>query len=193
MGAFGFALNKWAPLKRIRYFVYALIFLCAFIFDLNKFSFVSGSLNVLLYLAVLTAITELVWLCAAKKSKILLGAALIISVPLFISIYISALVIIPFPCCGNKAVIVDKYNCASESYILKKRPAPDAPEPGHVYVLYRSVGRYPIVKRIDKYMTPKGYYNAYINPKPECLSDGIKIDLYAEDSYVLWSLGVGKR
>jgi len=193
IGALGFVLNKYTPLKKIRYSIYAVIFLCAFIFDLNNVSFASDNINALLYLAVLTAMTELVWLCGAQKSKYLLGAALIIFVPLFISIYTTVLVIMPFPCHENKNVIIDKYTCASESYFLKKRPALDVFEPGHVYTLYRSVRRYPVVKKIDKYITPKGYYSAYINPTPQCLSDGVKIDLYVDDSYVLWSLGVGKR
>ena len=193
IGAIGFALNKWAPLKKMRYFVYALIFLGAFIFDLNNVSFAANSLNALLYLVILTAMTELVWLCAAKKSKILLGAALVVFVPVFVSILISLLVIMPLPCHENKNVIVDKYTCASESYILKRRPSLDVYEPKHVYTLYRSIQNYPIVRKIDKYITPEGYFKAYINPRHQCFSDWIKIDLYAEDSYILWSLGVGKR
>jgi len=188
IGTLGFTLNKWAPLKKIRYYVYAVIFSGTFIFDLNNFSFTSDTVNTLLYLSVLIAITELVWLCASKKNKYLLGAALTIFVPIFIFIYTTVLAITPFPCHENKNVTINKYTCASESYILKKRPNLDPFEPGHTYTLYRSIPRYPIVKRIDKYTTPKGFYSAHINPKQERLSDGIKIDLYVDDSYVLWSL-----
>lgn len=193
IGALGFALNKWTPLKKIRYFVYGVIFLTAFIFDLNHISFASNNLNALLYLAVLTAMTELVWLCGAQKKSILLGAGLVVFVPLFIYIYAAALLIIPFPCHENKNVTIGKYICGSESYILKKSPKLDVFEPGHVYTLYRSIQRYPLEKRVDKYTTPKGYYDSYINPKHKCLPDGVKIDLYVDDDYVLWSLGVGKQ
>jgi len=188
IGALGFTLNKWAPLKKIRYYVYAVIFLTAFIFNLNNFLFSSDSFNALYYLVILTIMTELVWLCIAKKNRYLSSAALIIFIPVFISIYITVLVITPFPCHENKNVIINKYTCGSQSYVLKKRPSVDFFEPGHVYILYRSIKRYPIEKRVDKYVTPKGYYDACINPKHECLSNGIKIDLYVDDSYVLWSV-----
>ncbi|MCL2688303.1 MAG: hypothetical protein FWE57_00460 [Chitinispirillia bacterium] len=188
IGALGFALNKWVPFKKIRYYAYAVFFLIAFIFNINNVLFASDSLNGFLYIVFLTIITELLWLCGTKKNKLLTGTALLVFIPVFISTYASALVIIPFPCHENKNVIAGGYTCASGSYTLKKRQSLDVFEPGHVYTLYRSIKRYPIEKRVDKYTTPKGYHDAYINPKYECLSNGIQIDLYVDDSYVLWSV-----
>jgi len=189
IGAAGFVINRWAPLRKARYSLYAAIFLVAFIFDLNNISFASDTLNSLFYLVVFVAISEIVWLCAAKKNKLLLGCALCVFAPLFIYLYAAALVILPFPCHEGKRAVVERYNCGSHSYILKKQPSLDVFQPGHVYILSRSTGSAQLQKRIDKYLTPKGYYDAYIAPRHECAADGIKIDLYVDDSYVLWSLG----
>ncbi|MDR2728545.1 MAG: hypothetical protein LBB56_05375 [Chitinispirillales bacterium] len=165
----------------------------AFIFDLNHISFASSNLNALFYLAVITAMTELIWLCGAQKKPILLGAGLIIFVPVFIYIYTAVLPAAPFPCHENKNVTIGEYVCGTEHYVLKKSPNLDLFEPGHAYTLYRSIKRYPVQKKIDRYVTPKGYYDSYINPKHQCLPDGVKVDLYVDDDYVLWSIGVGKR
>ncbi|MDR0306402.1 MAG: hypothetical protein LBI42_06135 [Chitinispirillales bacterium] len=185
----GFIFNRWVPLRKVRYSLYAVILFTAFIFDLNKIAFASDTVNSLSYLTILIALSEIVWICEAKKNRLLLGGALIVFAPLFIYVYTAAMVILPFPCHSSKNAVVDRFSCGSTAYVLRKRPSLDIFEPGHIYILCRAKGVGLFEKRVDRYTTPQGYYSACISPKHQCMADGIKIDLYVDNNYVLWSLG----
>jgi hypothetical protein len=187
--AAGLAVDRFAPAKNIRYPLYIAVLLTAFIFDLNKFSFRVAALNAVFYFAILLIVTEVFWICVRKKSKLLLGGAFVLLVPVFLYAFAAFLLIVPLPCHKNTGGRVGAYKaCAGKSYALAKRLSFDPFNPAQVYILTRDLPHTPLKKQVDKFIAPKGYIEAVFSPDWQCQEGGrAKVDLYI-DGYVLWSL-----
>jgi len=183
----GFPLDRWLPARKIRYILYAALLLIAFIFDLNKVSFRVSWLNILFYSLILTVISELLWICLRKKSRLLMGGALVIFVPFFVYAYFAVLMFLPFPCHENRNEITGEFQCDAGEYTLHKRLSFDIFKPAQVYILTRDLRRTPFLRQVDKFPAPRGYIEAVFTPKWQCINGGVKVDLYI-DGYTLWSL-----
>jgi hypothetical protein len=189
--AAGFPLDRWAPYRKARCWFYALLLLTAFIFDLNKVTFESDWMDIVFWSVILVAISELFWISVRKKSRLLLGGALVMFVPVFVYVYFALLMILPMPCHENQNEVVSGHDCGHASYVLKKRLSFDIFKPARVYTLIRDIKRWPIEMQVDKFPAPKGYIEAQFEPRWQCLSgkarNGVQVDLYI-DGYTLWSL-----
>jgi len=184
----GFAVNRWAPLKNVRYPFYVALLLGAFILDLNKASFRSGALNAVLYLFVLFAVSEAFWVCIRKKSRLLLTGAFVALVPVFLYAYAAFLLTVPLPCHDLRRELLGEYKCGAGDYALTKRLSFDPFAPAQVYILTKDIRYTPLKRQIDRYPAPKGYIEAKFVPQWECKADGkAKVDLFI-DGYTLWSL-----
>jgi len=183
----GFPIDRWVPARKARYLFYAALLLTAFIFDLNKVSFRTDLLNIIFYSLILVAISELLWICVRKKGRLLMGGALVIFIPFFVYAYVAVLMFLPFPCHVDKKEIAGEFQCGEREYILHKRLSFDIFNPAQVYILTRNLRRTPLLRQVDKFPAPKGYIEAEFIPRWQCLSGGVKVDLYI-DGYTLWSL-----
>jgi hypothetical protein len=183
----GFSLDRWVSARKARYLFYAALLLTAFIFDLNKVSFRVSPLNILFYSLILAVISELLWICARKKGRLLMGGALVIFVPFFVYAYFALLMLLPFPCHVDKKAIKGEFKCGEREYVLRKRLSFDVFNPAQVYILTRNLRRTPLLRQVDKFPAPKGYLEAEFTPIWQCHNDGVKVDLEI-DGYTLWSL-----
>jgi len=190
--AAGFSLDRWVPAKKGRYIFYAVLLLTAFIFDLNKVSFRADWMNILFYSLILAMISELLWICARKNSKLLMGGALAVFVPVFVCAYFAAMTLLPFPCHEDKHETAGEFKCGAREYALRKRLSFDVFNPAQVYVLTREIRRTPLLRRVDEFPAPKGYIEAEFIPRWQCLKEGVRVDLYI-DGYTLWSLKDGPQ
>ena len=185
--AVGFPLDRWVPARKGRYIFYAALLLTAFIFDLNKVSFQASFLNAIFYALILAVISELLWICARKKGRLLMGGALVIFVPFFVYVYFALLMLLPFPCHADKKEIKGEFRCGDREYTLRKRLSFDIFNPAQIYVLTRDIRRTPLLRQTDKFPAPKGYIEAEFTPVWQCLDGGVQVDLFI-DGYTLWSL-----
>jgi len=187
--AAGFAVDRAAPRKRARYPFYIALLLTAFIFDLNKASFRSDAVNAVMYFLVMVIIVEVFLICVRKKSKLLLGGALVLFVPVFLYVYAAFLLIVPLPCHHKSGGLASAYEeCGGKRYALAKRLSFDPLRPAWVYSLNRDIRRTPLKKQVDRYVTPNGYLEAGFSQKWRCLGDGrAQVELIV-DGYTLWVL-----
>jgi len=185
----GFIVDRFAPYKRGRYFFYAALLLMMFIFDLNKVSFRSDVVNAIMYLSAMVIIVELVLICVRKKSKLLLGGAFVLFVPVFLYLYAALLLIVPLPCHDRGDGVVGTYEaCGGKRYVLTKRLSFDPMKPARVYGLNREIRNTPLKKQVDKFTAPNGYIEAVFSPLWHCLSDGRATAELVVDGYTLWTL-----
>jgi len=184
--AVGFAVDRAALWKRARYMIYAALLLTVFIFDLNKVSFRSAAVNAALYFLLMAIIVEVVLICVRKRSKLLLGGAFVLLVPVFLYLYAALLLIVPLPCHGG---VVSTYEaCGGKRYALAKRLTFDPLRPAWVYGLNRDIRHTPLKKQTDRYITPNGYLEAGFSQRWRCLGDGrAQVELVV-DGYTLWVL-----
>jgi len=184
----GFAVSR-APFRRIRYTLYVVLLLTAFVLDLNNATFRSDTANLAFYALMLLAITEIFWAAVRKKSKLLLCGSFVGLAPVFLYIYAAVLLIAPLPCHENRDELIDEYkSCSFGAYTLTKRLSFDPFNPAQVYILYRDIKNTPLKKQTDKFPAPKGYIEAKFVPRWQCREDGrAKVMLYI-DGYTLWSL-----
>jgi len=185
----GFVVDRVAPCKRARYPLYIALLLMLFVFDLNNISFRYNAVNAVIYLLVLIIIVEAVLNCVRKKSRLLLGGALALFVPVFLYVYAALLLIVPLPCHNNSGGVVNVYEeCGGKRYVLAKRLTFDPFRPAWVYGLNRDIRHTPLKKQVDKYVTPNGYLEAGFSQQWRCLGDGrAQVGLIA-DGYTLWVL-----
>jgi hypothetical protein len=185
----GFAVDRAAPYKRARYPLYIVLLLMLFIFDLNKISFRSNVVNAILYFFVMVIIVEVVLICVRKRSRLLLGGAFVLLVPVFLYVYAALLLIVPLPCHDRGGGVVGTYEaCGGKRYVLTKRLSFDPLKPTRVYGLNRDIRYTPLKKQVDRYSAPKSYLEAEFSPQWQCLSDGrARADLVV-DGYTLWTL-----
>ena len=186
----GFVVDRVAPYKRARYPLYAVLLLIMFILDLNKASFRSNIVNAALYILVLVIIVEIVLICVRKKSKLLLGGALVLFVPVFLYVYSALLLIVPLPCHNNSGDVASVYeSCDGKRYALVKRWTFDPFRPAWVYGLNKDIRHTPLKKQVDKYITPSGYLEAGFSQRWRCAGDGgrASVELIV-DGYTLWVL-----
>jgi len=185
----GFIVDRFAPYKRWRYLFYVALLLTMFILDLNKASFRSDAVNAVMYLLVMVIIVEVVLICVRKKSRLLLGGALVLFVPVFLYVYAALLLIVPLPCHDRSAGVVGTYEaCGGKRYVLTKRLSFDPLKPARVYGLNREIRHTPLKKQVDKFSAPKGYIEAEFSPLWSCLSDGRAKAELVVDGYTLWTL-----
>jgi len=184
----GFVVDRVAPYKRGRYLFYVVLLLMTFIFDLNKASFRSDIVNAIQYLLVLVIIVEIVLICVRKKSKLLLGGAFVLFVPVFLYVYSALLLIVPLPCHDKRGEIVSVYeDCVGKKYTLAKRLSFDPFRPAWVYGLNKDIRRTPLKKQVDKYVTPNGYLESGFSQQWRCVGDRAQVELNV-DGYTLWVL-----
>jgi len=185
----GFVVDRVAPYKRVRYAIYAALLLMEFIFDLNKTSFRSDVVNAVLYFFVMVIIVEIVLICVRKKSRLLLGGAFMLLVPVFLYAYAAFLLIVPLPCHNLDNGLVGAYEaCGGKRYALVKRLSFDPFRPARVYGLNVDVRNTPLKKQVDKYVVPKGYLEAGFSPLWRCAGDGRAQVELTVDGYTLWAL-----
>jgi len=183
----GFPLDRWVPARKGRYMFYAALLLTAFIFDLNRVSFRADFLNIIFYSLILAVISELLWICARKKSRLLMGGALVIFVPIFVYTYLAVLMLMPFPCHADRNGIIGNFQCDAREYTLRRRLSFDIFNPAQVYILTRNLRRTPLLRQIDKFPAPSGYMEAEFTPQWQCSDSGVRAGLYI-DGYTLWTL-----
>jgi len=188
--AVGFVVDRAAPCKRARYPLYAALLLMSFIFDLNKVSFRYDAVNAALYFLMMAIIVEALLICVRKKSRLLLGGALVMFVPVFLYLYAALLLVVPLPCHDRDGGgVIGVYDaCGGKRYALAKRLSFDPFRPARVYGLYRDIRHTPLKKQVDRYVAPNGYLEASFSPQWSCLSGGrVKVELIV-DGYTLWVL-----
>jgi len=187
--AVGIVVDRAVPYKRVRYPLYAAILLMEFIFDLNKVSFRYNAVNAVFYFLVMVISVEVVAICVRKKTRLLIGGAFMLFVPVFLYAYAAFLLIVPLPCHTLDGGIVGAYEaCGGKKYVLAKRLSFDPLKPARAYGLYREIRRTPLKKRVDGYSAPDGYLEAAFSPQWRCLGDGRAQVGLVIDGYVLWTL-----
>jgi len=158
-----------------------------FVFDLNKVSFRHSAVNAVLYILTLVIIVEAVLICVRKKSKLLLGGAFMLFVPVFLYVYAALLLIVPLPCHNKSGGTAVEYDaCGGKRYTLAKRLSFDPFKPAWVYSLDRDIRHTPLKKQVDKYVTPNGYLEAGFSQRWRCLGDGRAQVEMIVDGYTLW-------
>jgi hypothetical protein len=187
--AIGIVADRVAPYKRVRYPLYIVLLLMAFIFDLNKVSFRHAAADAALYFLIMVIIVEIILICVRKKSLLLIGGAFVLLVPVFLYVYAALLLIVPLPCHEKSGGVVGVYEaCGGKKYVLVNRPSFDPFKPARVYSLNKEIRYTPLKKQVDRYTPPKGYIEARLYPQWQCLGDGrANADLIV-DGYTIWTL-----
>lgn len=185
----GFVLFKFVPFKRVRFFIYALILVAAFFFDLFKVSFRSGIFDNILFFSVLLIVTEFVWGIAAKfKKRIISGIVLALYLPVFLFLNSAWLRADTENIDMRRNSVVDSHECSFAEYSLEKRLSRDLFDSSYVYTLNRFIPGTPLEEQIDTYTTQEGYFRAQFDYVWNCVDDGVKLDLVVGKD-ILWSLG----
>jgi hypothetical protein len=184
----GLPLDRRVPARRARQWFYAALLLTAFIFDLNKVTFRSDIADAVFWSLILIALSELFWAVVRKESRLLLGGALVLFVPVFVYVYFALLMLLPLPCHDNMKAVIGSGECGAAQYTVKKRLSFDIFKPAQILVLVRDVKSVPFLeKQVDKYQAPKGYMEAAFTPQWRCEEDGAFADLVV-DGGIVWSL-----
>lgn len=185
------ACERLVPFRRVRYGVYALALLTAFIFDLNEVSFRSTLHNALWYALLLFMMCEILWICVRKNSKPLTCAAIVILPPILLVLYVAFLSAAPFICHDDAHELISEYrDCGGMTYTLVKRNSFDPFDAAPVYTLYRDLRNTPFKRRVDRYSTKVRYYETKFGIQWECRgggSEGAMVHLVAHYE-TIWSL-----
>ncbi|MFP4014896.1 MAG: hypothetical protein ACLFVQ_12475 [Chitinispirillaceae bacterium] len=185
----GYVFYRFAPFRKMRYYIYALILVMAFFFDLLKVSFRSEVIDTVLFFSVLLIITEFIWSAVVKlKKRVLSVVVLALYLPFFLFLNSAWLRADEENENMRRNSLVDRYVCNGVEYALEKRLSRDMSDQSYIYTLNRFVPKSPLEKQVDTYTTQEGYFEAQFEYVWNCMDDGVKLDLVVGED-TLWSLG----
>lgn len=188
----GYITDRFLPGRRVRYPIYALLMLTAFIFDLNEVVFRANALNAVWYGLILLIIAEIFWKSLRKRSKPLLCAVFVGLPPVFLFVFAAALLSVPLPCHNlTGGTVGERTECGGGVYSLSVRPSFDPFKPGRIFALHRDIRFAPLKRRVDSYAIPEVFAGTRLTPHWECApgpaGDAVRVRLSA-DGYILWAL-----
>jgi hypothetical protein len=183
--------SRYLPLRKVRYYCYALVLAAAFALSLFHVTFRNLSLNTLEFLTVNFIVAEFFWNCR-RSAKGRLSLVLVVA-GLVAYAFLHWHWIAAGPVNAKKLwkpVIGSTYRLGTVEYRIKDKVFFRVFHPaGRRLTLCKQLGGLPIEKQIsDKFLD--GYCDALFVYKWSSTGQGVRLDIW-HNSYQLWTMGEG--
>lgn len=190
-----FVLYRYVPLRKARYYSYAVILITAFFLNLFQISFWNELIDTIEFILVNFICAEFFWNFLRLKKPRPKGR-------LFRVLFIVALCVYGFELrhwiiAGPnnapelwKPVAAGVYRRGGIQYAVREHGLFGSVPPARLLVLTRRIGSLPFEKTIGAYRTPEGFRYADFTYSWSTTSQGVRLDI-STAGYRLWTMGEG--
>lgn len=158
-----------AGIRRFRFGrigLYVLIFLAAFILDLQATSFKTDVMDSIFSLIVLLMLSDLFWRIVRLKTRVLRFAGILVGLILFITFYHDWITDGPEGLTRkHSAEVIANHQNGKQKFYLKKKYVKNDTLTEQAYVLFKERGFHLLEQYCNRYSLPEGYENAEVSFK----------------------------
>jgi hypothetical protein len=186
-----YVVYRYCPLRKARYYFYAVVLIAAFFLNLFRISFWNELFDTVEFVSINFICAEFFWNLLRVKSRKLFRVFLVMALCLF-GIGLKRWIVagpnhareLWKPCTAST------YHRGSDNYAVREHELFTIFHPARLLVLSKQMGILPFEKQIGSYRTPKGYGYADFTYKWSETSQGVRLDLHTA-GYRLWTMGEG--
>lgn len=190
-----FLISRLLPFKKIRYTLYALLFIAAFFLDLFNLTWKNDSFDNYWRIIILFAVWDIVWNFLKLKNK---KFAFVMIILIFIGhliinwkmLFTPINTITHFWYPQTISTYVRHHEKWHQTYILKAHDNLNRKKPSRTVILTRHINKIPLEKTIDFFITQEGYYQTKFSAQWRKTNEGVRCEL-VDNGTTIWALGEG--
>ncbi len=182
---------RYVPLRKARYYLYAVVLIAAFFLNLFQISFWNELFDAIEFILINFICMEFFWNLLRVKSRKLF--CVFLAVALCIYGFELRRWIIAGPNHARelwKPFTASIYHRGNVEYAVREHDLFNMVHPARLLVLSKKLGGLPFEKQISSYRTPEGFGYADFTYKWSETGQGVRLDLHTA-GYRLWTMGEG--
>jgi hypothetical protein len=183
--------SRYVPLRKFRYWLYALVLIAAFVLNLAQVSFRDHVFDTVELMAVSFICAEWFWRFFKVKDKKIFRTLFVLALCVYLFGFRHWLAAGP----GHavelwKALPAGVYNRGGDVYAVRERVLHASLWPAREIVLSKRFGTSPFEKQMKSYRTPRGFGSVVVTYVWSETPEGILLDIHAAGRR-LWTMGEG--